>query len=80
MTAQMFRDMKLNSGLPLSPLPNTPHLDPLPSSDEGRGNPAASVQPTPVSVCEVCERDALFPLPFGRGEDQSENSQKRFAP
>ena len=45
------------------------HLDPLPSPDEGRGNPAVSVQRTPVSVCE---RDAPFPLPFRRGEDQGE--------
>ena len=41
---------------------NTPHLDPLPSSDEGRGNPAASVRRAPV--CD-CERRARFPLPFG---------------
>ena len=54
----------------------TPHLDPLPSSDEGRGNPAASVRRTPVSVCE---RDAPFPLPFGRGEDQGENPPNKFA-
>src|SRR5258706_16271128 len=50
-------------------LQNTPHLDPLPSSDEGRGNPAVSVKRTPVCVCE---RSARFPLPFGRGEDQGE--------
>ena len=40
----------------------TPHLDPLPSSDEGRGNPAASIRRAPV--CD-CERRARFPLPFG---------------
>ena len=68
-TVQMPCDMKLNSGLDLTPLPNTPHLDPLPSSDEGRGNPAVSVQRAPVSVGE---RDAPFPLPFRRGEDQGE--------
>ena len=52
------------------------HLDPLPSSDEGRGNTAASVQRTEISVCE---RDARFPLPFGRGEDQGEGLlQKTF--
>src|ERR1041384_4528478 len=50
-------------------LENTPHLDPLPSSDEGRGNPAVSFKRT--SVC-VGERSARFPLPFGRGEDQGE--------
>src|SRR5437867_6825437 len=50
-------------------LQNTPHLDPLPSSDEGRGNPAVSVKRTPVCVCE---RSARFPLPFGRGEDKGE--------
>src|SRR6266536_3229477 len=50
-------------------LENTPHLDPLPSSDEGRGNPAVSVKRTPLCVCE---RSARFPLPFGRGEDQGE--------
>src|SRR6266568_3428625 len=50
-------------------LQNTPHLDPLPSSDEGRGNPAVSVKRTPLCVCE---RSARFPLPFGRGEDQGE--------
>src|ERR1041385_4726713 len=50
-------------------LQNTPHLDPLPSSDEGRGNPAVSFGRT--SLC-VGERSARFPLPFGRGEDQGE--------
>src|SRR5437763_1920277 len=45
------------------------HLDPLPSSDEGRGNPAVCVNRIPVCVCE---RSARFPLPFGRGEDQGE--------
>src|SRR6266436_3773392 len=50
-------------------LQNTPHLDPLPSSDEGRGNLAVSFKRT--SVC-VGERSARFPLPFGRGEDQGE--------
>src|SRR5947208_16021379 len=50
-------------------LQNTPHLDPLPSSDEGRGNPASSVKHT--LVC-VSERSARFPLPLGRGEDQGE--------
>ena len=50
-------------------LQNTPHLDPLPSSDEGRGNPAVPVKRNPVCVCE---RSARFPLPFGRGEDQGE--------
>ena len=65
----MTCDMTINSGLPVSPLQNTPHLGPLPSSDEGRGNPAASLKRTPV---KVCERGAPFPLPFGRGEDQGE--------
>ena len=69
MTVQMPRDMTLNCGLLFSPLPNTPHLDPLPSSDEGRGNPVAFVVRTPISVCEC---DAPFPLPFRRGEDQGE--------
>src|SRR5437867_3084163 len=50
-------------------LQNTPHLDPLPSSDEGRGNPAVFVKRTPVCACE---RSACFPLPFGKGEDQGE--------
>src|SRR6266404_4321393 len=50
-------------------LQNTPHLDPLPSSDEGRGDPAVSVKRTPVCVCE---RSVRFPLPFGSGEDQGE--------
>jgi hypothetical protein len=50
-------------------LQNTPHLDPLPSSDEGRGNPAVSVKRTPV--CDR-ERSARFPLPFRRGEDKGE--------
>ena len=50
------------------------HLDPLPSSDEGRGNPAASIERKPVSVGE---RDAPFPLPFRRGEDQGEGLLRR---
>src|SRR5438093_4023938 len=57
-------------------LQNTPHLDPLPSSDEGRGNPAVSVKRTPICVRE---RSARFPLPFRRGEDQGEGLlQKTF--
>src|SRR6185369_10695361 len=51
-------------------LQNTPHLDPLPSSDEGRGNPSVSVN-RPRSA-PARERSAGFPLPFRRGEDQGE--------
>ena len=48
---------------------NTPHLDPLPSSDEGRGNSVAVVKPTSIWATE---RGRIFPLPFRRGEDQGE--------
>src|SRR5882724_3839849 len=58
-------------------LQNTPHLDPLPSSDEGRGNPAVSAKRTPICVRE---RRVRFPLPFRRGEDQGEGLlQKTFS-
>src|ERR1041384_8776193 len=53
-------------------LQTTPHLDPLPSSDEGRGNPAVSVKRTPVVRLRTHWRSERFPLPFGRGEDQGE--------
>ena len=53
---------------------STPHLDPLPSSDEGRGNPI-----TPFSHASAfsIERDQVFPLPFTRGEDQGEGLIRR---
>src|ERR1041384_6210271 len=53
-------------------LQTTPHLDPLPSSDEGRGNPAVSVKRTHVVRLRTHWRSERFPLPFGRGEDQGE--------
>ena len=54
--------------------PNTPHLDPLPSSDEGRGNPIA-----PVSRIRswFTEGDRILPFPFTRGEDQDEGLIRR---
>src|SRR5437762_11584053 len=55
---------------------NTPHLDPLPSADEGRGRPIALVRRTSVWVNE---RGRIFPLPFRRGEDQGENSPIQIA-
>src|SRR5438045_3341984 len=48
---------------------DTPHLDPLPSSDEGRGNTDASNGLKRVGVSEDV---AFFPLPIGWGEDQGE--------
>src|SRR6266513_1078803 len=45
------------------------HLDPLPSSDEGRGNAIASLR---RSSAWVSERGRIFPLSFRRGEDQGE--------
>jgi hypothetical protein len=53
---------------------NTPHLDPLPSADEGRGSPLASAGRTSACVTE-CGR--IFPLPFKRGEDQGEGLIRR---
>ena len=58
-------------------LPNTPHLDPLPSSDERRGNPTVSVKRTPVCVRE---RSGRFPLPFRRGEEQGEGLLRKTFP
>ena len=49
------------------------HLDPLSSSDEGRGNAEPSNQRTPASFCEC---GAPSPLPFGR-EDQGEGSLRK---
>ena len=54
--------------------PNAPHLDPLPSSDEGRGNPIAAVSRARVWFTEG---DRIFPLPFTRGEDQGEGLIRR---
>ena len=53
---------------------NTPHLDPLPSSDEGRGNPRAHVSRTRAWVTES---DRIFHLPCTRGEDQGEGLIRR---
>ena len=53
---------------------NTPHLDPLPSSDEGRGNP---ITPISGALAWVTKRDEVFPLPFTRGEDQGEGLIRR---
>ena len=39
---------------------NTPHLDPLPSSDEGRGNPIAPIN---RARAWATEGDRIFPLP-----------------
>ena len=50
------------------------HLDPLPSSDVGRGNPKTTVSRTSAWVTE---RDRIFPLPFARGEDQGEGLIRR---
>src|SRR6185436_7553761 len=55
---------------------NTPRLDPLPSSDEGRGNAIGSVRRS--SACGT-ERGRIFPHPFRRGEDQGENSPIQIA-
>ena len=54
--------------------PLTPLLDPLPSSNDGRGNPI-----TPVSRTRswFTEGDRMFPLPFTRGEDQGEGLIRR---
>ena len=52
----------------------TPHLDPLPSSDEGRGN---QLTPFGHASAWVTERDQVFPLPFTRGEDQGEGLLRR---
>ena len=52
-------------GCAMKYLENTPHLDPLPSSDEGRGNPV-------VGFWRTLQAQPRLPLPFGRGEDQGE--------
>ena len=52
----------------------TPHLDPLPSSDEGRGNPIAPASRAPAWVAK---RDLIFPLSFTRGEHQGEGLIRR---
>ena len=55
-------------------------LDPLPSSDVGRGNP---ITPIIGALAWVTKRDEVFPLSFTRGEDQGETSPihiSRFEP
>ena len=50
------------------------HLDPLPSSDEGRGKPTAPDGIVLSWLTEIPKRERAFPLPFGRGEDQGVDS------
>ena len=68
------REFLLPFGWVMNNSKSTPHLDPLPSSDVGRGNPITPIRRT---SSWVTDRDRAFPLPFTRGEDQGEGLVRR---